>query len=93
VGACPCQTIVPHDRDHVFARIRVAANARIDMGNMPAEGRLGDTGGLAKEGRITRRVPVRSVDESDAELEHWLGAARDRDAGGRVPGVMTSMAR
>lgn len=50
------------------------------LGNMPVEGRLIDTGGFAKKDRITHRIPIASVDEIDAEVEHWLKVAYDRDA-------------
>ncbi len=32
VKACPCQTMVPLYRNHVFAQIKPTTNSRIDMG-------------------------------------------------------------
>jgi hypothetical protein len=84
VKACPCQTIVPFYRNHVFAQIKPATLKRIDMGfalqDTKAKGRLIDTGGFAKKDRITHRIPVTSIDEIDDEVRHWLRVAYDRDA-------------
>src|ERR1051325_12076983 len=56
VKACPCQTIVPLYRNHVFAQIKPTTNSRIDLGfalgDMKPTGRLIDTGGFAKKDRI-----------------------------------------
>jgi hypothetical protein len=82
--ACPCQTIVPLYRNHVFAQIKPTTNKRIDMGfalkDMPAKGRLIDTGGFAKKDRITHRIPITTVDEIDAEVDAWLHKAYELDA-------------
>jgi len=32
VKACPCKTIVPFYREHVFAQIKPTTNSRIDLG-------------------------------------------------------------
>ena len=32
VKVCPCQTIVPFYRDHVFAQIKPTTRTRIDLG-------------------------------------------------------------
>jgi hypothetical protein len=82
--ACPCSTIVPLYRNHVFAQIKPATQTRIDMGfalgDTKPKGRLIDTGGFAKKDRITHRIPISSVDEIDDEVKHWLKIAYDRDA-------------
>ena len=82
--ACPCQTIVPLYRNHVFAQIKPTTQTRIDMGfalgDMKPTGRLIDTGGFAKKDRITHRIPITSVDDIDDEVKHWLKVAYDRDA-------------
>ena len=82
--ACPCQTIVPLYRNHVFAQIKPTTRTRIDMGfalgDMKATGRLIDTGGFAKKDRITHRIPIMSVEDIDDEVKHWLRVAYDRDA-------------
>lgn len=82
--ACPCTTIVPLYRNHVFAQIKPATQTRIDMGfalgDMKPTGRLIDTGGFAKKDRITHRIPITSLDDIDDEVKHWLKVAYDRDA-------------
>lgn len=83
VKACPCQTIVPLYRRHVFAQIKPATLTRIDMGfalgDASAKGRLIDTGGFAKKDRITHRIPITSLGEIDDEVKHWLKIAYGRD--------------
>jgi uncharacterized protein DUF5655 len=82
--ACPCQTIVPLYRNHVFAQIKPTTQTRIDMGfalgDMKPTGRLIDTGGFAKKDRITHRIPISSKNDIDDEVKHWLKVAYDRDA-------------
>ncbi len=81
--ACPCQTIVPLYRKHVFAQIKPTTQTRIDMGfalgDTKASGRLIDTGGFAKKDRITHRIPITSLADIDDEVKHWLKVAYDRD--------------
>jgi hypothetical protein len=81
--ACPCQTIVPLYRNHVFAQIKPTTQTRIDLGfalgDLKPTGRLIDTGGFAKKDRITHRIPITSVEDIDDEVKHWLKVAYDRD--------------
>ena len=83
VRVCPCQTIVPFYRNHVFAQIKPTTRTRIDLGfalgDAPATGRLIDTGGFAKKDRITHRIPITSLDDIDDEVTRWLKTAYDRD--------------
>jgi hypothetical protein len=83
VRICPCQTIVPLFRKHVFAQIKPATNSRIDLGfafgDMPASGALIDTGGFAKKDRITHRIPISTLDDINDEVKDWLRKAYDRD--------------
>lgn len=83
VKACPCQTIVPLYRKHVFAQIKPTTTKRVDLGfalgDMKAKGRLIDTGGYAKKDRITHRIPLESVNDIDDEVKQWLKVAYDRD--------------
>ncbi|HEV2827817.1 MAG TPA: DUF5655 domain-containing protein [Pyrinomonadaceae bacterium] len=83
VKACPCQTIVPLYRKHVFAQIKPTTTKRIDigfaLGDMKAKGRLIDTGGFAKKDRITHRIPLESVNDIDDEVKQWLKVAYERD--------------
>lgn len=82
--ACPCQTIVPLYRNHVFAQIKPTTKTRIDMGfalgDLKGAGRLIETGGFAKKDRITHRIAITSMDDIDDEVKHWLKVAYDRDA-------------
>jgi hypothetical protein len=85
VKACPCKTIVPLYRNHVFAQIKPTTNTRIDLGfalthykgKLPK--RLIDTGGLAKKDRITHRIEIKVVNEIDDEVKKWLKTAYDLD--------------
>jgi len=83
VKACPCQTMVPLYRKHVFAQIKPTTQTRIDMGfalgARKAEGRLIDTGGYAKKDRITHRIAVSSMDEIDEEVKRWMRVAYEAD--------------
>jgi hypothetical protein len=86
VRVCPCKTIVPLYRDHVFAQIKPTTNSRIDLGfalthykgKLPP--RLIDTGGLAKKDSITHRIELTSPAQIDAEVRKWLKTAYDLDA-------------
>jgi hypothetical protein len=86
VKACPCKTMVPLYREHVFAQIKPTTNTRIDLGFALAryKGKLSkriiDTGGLAKKDRITHRIALESVEEIDAEVKKWLRTAYELDA-------------
>lgn len=84
VKACPCATIVPLYRNHVFAQIKPRTNTRIDMGfalgGMKPTGKLIDTGGFAKKDRITHRIPIASLAEIDDEVRKWLKKAYELDA-------------
>jgi Domain of unknown function (DUF5655)/Domain of unknown function (DUF4287) len=86
VKICPCTTIVPLYRSHVFAQIKPATRTRIDFGlalkgvkqRIPKG--LVDTGGLKKGDRITHRFPITSLADIDAEVREWVKVAYDRDA-------------
>ena len=82
--ACPCQTIVPLYRNHVFAQIKPTTKKRVDMGfalkDTRAAGRLIDTGGFAKKDRITHRIPIANLAEIDDEVKYWLKVSYDMDA-------------
>ena len=83
VKACPCKTMVPFYRTHVFAQIKPATNTRIDLGfalgNMKTPKRLIDTGGYEKKDRITRRIEVKSKADIDDEVKRWLTKAYAMD--------------
>ena len=81
VKACPCKTIVPLYREHVFAQIKPTTNTRVDLGlalthfkrKLPK--RVVDTGGLAKKDRITHRIELKTIEDIDDEVEEWLKTA------------------
>ena len=83
--ACPCKTMVPLYRNHVFAQIKPTTQTRIDLGfcflklgkNPPK--RFIDTGGAKKGDRITHRVEITSPAQVDAEVNRWLKTAYDLD--------------
>jgi len=86
VKVCPCKTIVPLYRQHVFAQIKPTTNSRVDFGfalthyqgKLPK--RLIDTGGAAKKDRITHRMELTSTAQIDEEVNKWLKTAYDLDA-------------
>jgi Domain of unknown function (DUF5655)/Domain of unknown function (DUF4287) len=83
VKVCPCQTIVPFYRRHVFAQVKPTTLTRLDLGlalgDTHAAGRLNDTGGLARKDRITHRIALARPADIDDEVLHWFEAAYDRD--------------
>jgi Domain of unknown function (DUF5655)/Domain of unknown function (DUF4287) len=84
VKACPCATMVPLYRNHVFAQIKPTTKTRIDLGfalrDTPVTGRLIDTGGFVKKDRISHRIPISSLAEIDDEVRRWLRRAYEMDA-------------
>ena len=80
---CPCATMVPLYRQHVFAQIKPTTQTRIDLGlalgNMKTPKRLINTGGYEKKDRITHRIPITRLSEIDDEVKRWLKVAYDRD--------------
>jgi len=84
VKACPCKTIVPLYRNHVFAQIKPATNTRIDLGlalgNRRTPKRVISTGGFEKKDRITHRIEISASSDIDDEIKRWLKAAYDLDA-------------
>src|SRR5260370_17257382 len=82
--ACPCQTIVPLYRNHVFAQIKPTTQTRIDFGlslgdTKKTPKRLIDTGGFAKKDRITHRFEITSLTAIHDEVKRSLRVAYDRD--------------
>jgi len=83
--ACPCQTIVPLYRNHVFAQIKPNTLTRIDFGlalgdTRKTPQRLINTGGYEKKDRITHRFEITSLRDIDDEVKRWLRIAYERDA-------------
>ena len=83
VKLCPCQTMVPLYRNHVFAQIKPATQKRIDLGfalgDLPPTGRLVDTGGFAKKDRITHRIPTSN--RSTTSTRRWRDGCGRRTRG------------
>ncbi len=83
VKVCPCATIVPFYRKHVFAQVKVPNRSRIDLGfafgDMKATGRLVDTGGFAKKDRITHRIEIAAPEQFNDEAKKWFRRAYERD--------------
>jgi Domain of unknown function (DUF5655)/Domain of unknown function (DUF4287) len=86
VKACPCKTIVPFYRNHVFAQLKPTTNSRIDLGFALTHykgkllKRFIDTGGLAKKDRITHRIEITAAEQIDDEVKKWLKTAYELDA-------------
>jgi hypothetical protein len=84
VKVCPCQTMVPLYRNHVFAQIKPTTRTRIDLGlalqDTKTPKRLIDTGGFAKKDRITHRIEISSLADIDGEVKRWMKTAYDMDA-------------
>ncbi|WP_306590030.1 DUF5655 domain-containing protein [Geothrix sp. 21YS21S-4] len=85
VKVCPCETIVPFYRNHVFAQVKPFAS-RLDLGlalGDPAavedpSGRLQDTGGFRRKDRLTHKLEIVSDIDVAAALP-WLQRAYERD--------------
>ena len=88
VKVCPCETLVPFYRHHVFAEAKPFAS-RLDLGlalGDPANvadpaGRLKDTGGFARKDRISHKLELTGEADLEAALP-WLLRAYARDGGG-----------
>jgi len=84
VKACPCKTIVPLYRHHVFAQIKPSTRTRIDIGfalkDTKPTGRLISTGGFEKGDRISHRIEITSIMDIDTEVKKWLVKAFEMDA-------------
>jgi hypothetical protein len=83
VKVCPCKTMVPFYRKHVFAQIKPTTRTRIDLGlalkDTKVPKRLINTGGFAKKDRITHRIEITSPKDIDAEVKKWLKIAYEMD--------------
>lgn len=86
VKVCPCETIVPFYRHHVFAEVKPFVS-RLDLGLALGDptavadpsGRLQDTGGFAKKDRITHKLELAAEADLEAALP-WLRRAYERDS-------------
>lgn len=86
--ACPCKTIVPIYRRHVFAQLKPTTNTRLDLGLCLAplaesripKGRIVATGGREKKDRITHRIGISAPADIDDFVARWLRTAYELDA-------------
>lgn len=85
VKACPCATMVPFYRHHVFAQVKPSTRTRLDLGlalglvkASPAA--LKDTGGLARKDRITHRLELQLESDFNDFAKDWLRRAYKADA-------------
>ncbi len=85
VRVSPGRSVVPFYRARVFAQAKPTSATRIDLGlalgDAPAGPPLIETGGLARKGRITHRIPLGRVEEVDDAVRGWLRRAYELDAG------------
>ncbi len=83
VRICPCNTVIPLYRKHVFAQVKPTTRTRIDLGfalkGLAATGKLIDTGGFARKNRITHRIPIASLEDIDDEVMRWMQRAYEVD--------------
>ncbi len=88
VKICPCKTMVPFYRGHVFATVTAATNSRVDLGlcltalmklGQRVPERLVDTGGFKKKDRITHRIALASTAAIDEFVGKWLAKAYELD--------------
>ena len=83
VKVCPCATIIPFYRKHVFAQVKVPNRSRIDLGyalrDTPAKGHLIDTGGFAKKDRITHRTEITTAADFNDDAKRWMRLAYEMD--------------
>jgi hypothetical protein len=86
VKACPCETIVPLYREHVFAQLKPTTKTRLDLGlalkGTPFTERILDTGGTAKKDRITHRIAIATLADIDDEVKYCLRMAYELDEPG-----------
>jgi hypothetical protein len=82
VRACPCATMVPFYRQHVFAQVkapnRSAIHLGLALGDLAAEGILISTGGYEKKDRITHRIDVPLGSSLTKEQKQWFRRAYER---------------
>ncbi len=82
VRVCPCATMVPFYREHVFAQVkapnRTAIYLGLALGDLAAEGILISTGGYEKKDRITHRIDIPLGSTLTKEQKQWFRRAYER---------------
>lgn len=84
VKVCPCRTVVPLYRRRIFAEIKPATNARIELGlalgkTSPSE-RLLVYRKKGSKSRLTHRLNIRALTDIDDSLLRYLRMAYELDA-------------
>jgi hypothetical protein len=84
VKVCPCKTLVPFYRKHVFAQAKPPTRTRLDIGfalrGARISGwRLDQVGGASSDDRISHRIAIARPDEVDEEVRKWFRTAYERD--------------
>ncbi|MBX9581684.1 MAG: DUF4287 domain-containing protein [Gemmataceae bacterium] len=81
---CPCQTIIPFYRNHVFAQARPATKTRLERAfafdNVPNSDRVIPNPRAKPDDRLQHLVALSAVSDVDAEVRKWLKAAYAADA-------------
>ena len=86
VKACPCATMVPFYRRHVFAQLKPSTKSRLDLGLALGAATpdsftgLIDTGGIAKKDRITHRLELTSASDFNAFAKDCIQRAYRLDS-------------
>lgn len=77
VKICPCKTMIPLYRKHVFAQIKPSTKSRLDLGlflrgirSIPSY--FTPMPGANASDRITHRVALACVDDLNEEIKTWL---------------------
>ena len=84
VKICPCKTIVPFYRNHVFAEAKPATNTRLELSfalnkDTPLLGRLIRNKRANENDRLKFQIPLATLADFDSEAKLWLKAAYDAD--------------
>ena len=84
VKVCPCQTIVPIYRTRVFAELKPAARARLELslalGDMPVAEPLRINPRARGNDRLRHQIVITGPQGFDAAAKKWLKAAYQQDA-------------
>ncbi len=83
VKVCPCKTIVPFYRNHVFAEARPATKTRLDLAlalpGTPFKGILKKNPRADDKDRLKHLVPLESREDVTPEVIGWLEKAYQAD--------------
>jgi hypothetical protein len=84
VKVCPCKTIVPFYRNHVFAQVKPATKTRLEfalaIGDRKPTGKLKPNPRAKGNDRLTHLFELTAEKDVTAEVRKWLKVAYDADA-------------